>query len=162
MQRTDGPGEVLTRLAEMLGRLFTQHAQLFRAEVDGELQQAKARAGLLASAFARGLPILIAGVVLVSASLAVALGVALEPWLGKASLPLALALVGLVEALLGGAFLVRSVKRASVVRDPARPGDAGPVGAPPRIAGARAPGATEPAPEPGKAGGNTYGAMGRA
>lgn len=107
-----GIGEAVSRVAEILGRLLTQHLHLLRSEAETEANAFVQRLRRAAGATARALPFVIAGAALVSLAAALAAANLLQPWLGQWSTPVALAAVGLAELLLGGRWLVVVLERS--------------------------------------------------
>lgn len=108
-----GLSEALTRVTEQLGRLLTQHLQLARAELETEGRRVASRAKAGAHVTVRAVPFVLAGLVLASLGAATWLALALEGWLGRASMATSLVLVGLVETAGALAWLKRGLQRAA-------------------------------------------------
>lgn len=108
-----GLSEALTRVTEQFGRLLTQHLQLARAELETEGRRVASRAKAGAHVTVRAVPFVLAGLVLASLGAATWLALALEGWLGRASMATSLVLVGLVETAGALAWLKRGLQRAA-------------------------------------------------
>lgn len=108
MGRQDaGIGEAFAHLAETVGRLVGQHLALARVEVEGEARGLAMRARRQAGLVGRGLPFVVAGLVLASLGLAQAAALTVEPWLGRLAPATSQTLTGLAEAALAWRWLGR-------------------------------------------------------
>lgn len=116
MRSEPGIGEALSRVAESFSRLLVQHLQLLRAELEAEGRQLAETGRVVGAATVRALPFLIGGIAIATLGIAQLLGLALEPWLGRAAGPLCTLICGVTEAALAGEWLRRGWSKGEGLR----------------------------------------------